>query len=155
MLLLALSCCFKAQNLRNATTKNNIFFPPKREKRKTGKRRKKDMQVKQQCSGGCQGFLEKNTTRSAAQVWRFFFKNPQGLTFTAGKPNCYLCIFFFSGKISLPLNCQNCQNGYLVISKICVVTQIKSKFNCFQGWVVGAVRCFVRRHLLNDLYRLN
>jgi len=25
-----------------------------------------------------QGFLGKNTTRSAVQVWRFFIKNPQG-----------------------------------------------------------------------------
>jgi hypothetical protein len=72
--------------------KQQIFFPPKRRKRKM--RRKKDMQVQKQCSGGCQGFLEKYYLQGGD-----FFKNPQGLTFTAGKRNCYLCIsFFYSGE---------------------------------------------------------
>jgi hypothetical protein len=66
MLLIALNCRFSAQNLRKATIKNNIFFPRKEKKEKRAKEEKKDMQVKQQCSGGSQGFLEKNTTRSAA-----------------------------------------------------------------------------------------
>jgi hypothetical protein len=76
--------------LRN---KNIIIFPRKGRK----ERSKKDMPIQQPCSGGCQGFLEKNTARSVAQVWRFFFKNPQGLTFTAGKRNGYLCILLFFG----------------------------------------------------------
>jgi hypothetical protein len=59
LLLIALSCRFSAQNLRNTTNKNNNIFPPEKRKRKTSKRRKKDMQVKQQCSGDCQGFLKK------------------------------------------------------------------------------------------------
>jgi hypothetical protein len=90
LLLLALSCCFKAQNLRNATIKNNIFFPRK-EKKKETKVEKKDMQVKQQCSGGCQGFLEKHSFYFSVALRNKkedFFKNPQGLTFTAGKRNC-------------------------------------------------------------------
>jgi hypothetical protein len=85
MLLFASSCRLCAQN--PLTTQTQLFSPQK-EKRKRAKEEKKDMQVKKQCSGGCQGFLKKNTTRRVAQVWRFFFKNPQGLTFTAGKWNC-------------------------------------------------------------------
>jgi hypothetical protein len=75
---------FSCAELLCLSNQTIIFFSTEKKKAEE----KKDMQVKQQCSVGCQGFLEKNTTRSVAQVWRFFFKNPQGLTFTAGKRNC-------------------------------------------------------------------
>ncbi|MDR1543281.1 MAG: hypothetical protein LBS50_02500 [Prevotellaceae bacterium] len=41
MLLLALSCRFSAQNLKKATTKNNIFFPRKEKKEKRAKEEKR------------------------------------------------------------------------------------------------------------------
>jgi len=78
--------CFGLLPIALRQTKTIIFFPPKKKKKE--KKEKKDMQIQQQCSGGCQGFWKKNTTRSVAQVWRFFFQNPQGLTFTDGKRNC-------------------------------------------------------------------
>jgi hypothetical protein len=58
MLSVAASCRFEAQNLPTIRIKNNNYFFSKRERKKS-KRRKKDMQVQKQCSGGCQGFLEK------------------------------------------------------------------------------------------------
>jgi hypothetical protein len=51
-MLLVAAACFISQ------IKQQLFFRPKREKEKS-ERRKKDMQVYKQCSGGCQGFLEK------------------------------------------------------------------------------------------------
>jgi hypothetical protein len=48
------------------------------------------MQVKQQCSGGCQGFLEKYSFYFSVALRNKkedFFKNPQGLTLTDGKRN--------------------------------------------------------------------
>jgi hypothetical protein len=68
---------FNCFDLLYQSYKNNNIFSTEKEKRKDG-RRKKDMQVEESCSGGCQGFLEKNTTRSVAEVWRFFQK-PAGL----------------------------------------------------------------------------
>jgi hypothetical protein len=41
MLLIALNCRFSAQNLRKATTKNNIFFPRKEKKEKRAKEEKR------------------------------------------------------------------------------------------------------------------
>jgi len=55
--------------------------------------------------------------------WRFFFQNPQGLTFTADKRNGYLCIYFFSGQ-----NIITCNSN-----KSCVATQIKSKNTTVKG----------------------
>ena len=69
--------------------KTQYFFPRKEKKEKRAKEEKKDMQVKQQWSGVCQGFLEKYSFFSEAlKKKEDFFKNPQGLTFTAGKWNC-------------------------------------------------------------------
>jgi hypothetical protein len=68
----AFDCCkllFEGQTI--------IIFFGKREEKKENKRRKKDMQVKQQCSGGCQGFLEKYYPKRSGG-WRFFQK-PAGL----------------------------------------------------------------------------
>jgi hypothetical protein len=46
------------KNDKKRQTKTTIFFPRK-EKKESKRKKKKDMQVIQQCSGGCQGFLEK------------------------------------------------------------------------------------------------
>jgi len=59
MLLIALTCFNK--------TKNNNIFPPKKKKKE-----KKDMQIQQQCSGGCQGFWKKYYPKRSAGVEIFF-----------------------------------------------------------------------------------
>jgi hypothetical protein len=77
MLSVALSCRFSTQNLRNTTNKKHNIFSPKREKEKRAKGEKKDMQVQSNGAAAVKVFW-KNTTRSVAEVWRFFQK-PGGL----------------------------------------------------------------------------
>jgi len=48
---------FGCTNLLLQTQKTTIIFSPKK-KKKEKKEEKKDMQIKKQCSGGCQGFFK-------------------------------------------------------------------------------------------------
>jgi hypothetical protein len=69
-----------------------IIFPPRKEKKEKIKK-KKICSPNSQGSGGCQGFLsEYYPTKGRCGDCD---KNPEGLTFTAGKRNGYLCIFIF------------------------------------------------------------
>jgi hypothetical protein len=74
---------FQGAKPEKSDNQKQHIFSPKREKEKgkTSKRRKKDMQVKQQCSGGCQGFLEKYSfyfSEALRNKKEDFFKNPAG-----------------------------------------------------------------------------
>jgi len=93
MLSIALTCFLQ--------TKNNNYFSPKRRK-KEKKEEKKDMRFQQPCSGGCQGFWKKNTTRSEAQVWRFFFQNPQGQPLLPVSEMAIFAYPFFRGQKEYP-----------------------------------------------------
>jgi len=79
MLLVVVTCFIQ--------TENNIFFPRKR---------KKGYAVSTAMQRRLSRFLEKKYYPNEVQAWRFFFQNPQGLTFTDGKRNGYLCNSFFS-----------------------------------------------------------
>jgi hypothetical protein len=79
----AFGCCklpFQRTKSANSTNKNNNYFFHKEEKEK--KEEKKDMQVKSHEAVAVKVFWENTTGRVEV-----FFKNPQGLTFTAGKRN--------------------------------------------------------------------
>ena len=69
-----------------------IFTPRKRKKRE--KKKKKDILFKKPEKRRLSRFFCQNTTRSETRCGDCD-KNPEGLTFTAGKRNGYLCIFIF------------------------------------------------------------
>ena len=60
--------------------------------KETNKKNKKKMLfLPAMIADGSQGFLQKNTT---PEGWRFFFKNPQGLTLTDKRNELILQRFF-------------------------------------------------------------
>jgi hypothetical protein len=74
----ALDCC------RLLTSTKTIIFFPEKEKKKRQKKEKKDMQSPSNGAAAVKVFWIKILPAG----WRFFFKNLQSLTFTAGKRNC-------------------------------------------------------------------
>jgi len=108
---------------KRGTTPANNFYPQKRERKK--KRRKKRIySSNSQRSGGCQGFLsEYYPTNGRCGDCD---KNPEGLTFTAGKRSGYLCIFIFFGGKRIMLS--------FCIELYCVefILPAKSRITCFE-----------------------
>ena len=81
---------------RAAAPANN--FSPQKEKEKR-KEEKKGYTLQTARRAAAVKVFRQNTTRSVARCGDFG-ENPEGLTFTAGKRNGYLCIFiFFCGEI--------------------------------------------------------
>jgi hypothetical protein len=79
MRLLALSCRFNTKNsLSDSTKNNNYFFGRKRKKRRKKRKKKKRICKFKSNEAAAVKVFWKNTTRSVAEVWRFFQK-PGGL----------------------------------------------------------------------------
>ena len=76
---------------RAAAPANN-FYPQKRERKKKKKKKRYTLQTARRAAAV--KVFRQNTTRSVARCGDCA-QNPQGLTFTAGKRNGYLCIFIF------------------------------------------------------------
>jgi hypothetical protein len=84
MLLVAASCRFSAQNPPTIQTKNNIYFFPEREKEKRKRKEKKKIcKLNSNVAAAVKVFGK--ILPEAQRRHGDFFKNPQGLTFTAGK----------------------------------------------------------------------
>jgi hypothetical protein len=83
------------------------------------------MQVKKQCSGGCQGFLEKILPGAQRRCGDFFSKNRRARPLLPVSGMAIFAYSFFSGK-------KNCTKSTCKL-KTCVATQIKSKVQLFSG----------------------
>jgi hypothetical protein len=69
------------------TNKNNKYFFDRKEKKKKVKEEKKICKLKSNAAAAVKVFWKKYYPKRSAGV-EIFYKNPQGLTFTAGKRNC-------------------------------------------------------------------
>ena len=79
--------------LKAAAAPVNNFYPQKRERKKK-KKKKKNIAIFIGGRIGLSRFLGKILPEACESV-EIFSQNPEGLTFTAGKRNGYLCIFIF------------------------------------------------------------
>jgi hypothetical protein len=70
--LIALNCRFSAQNLRKATTKNNIFFPRKEKKEKRAKEEKKICKLNSNVAAAVKVFWKKILPEAQRRVEIFF-----------------------------------------------------------------------------------
>ena len=75
---------FDCANLLYAN-KNNNYFSPRKERKEKEMKKKKIMQVQQQFRMSVVKVFWK---KILPEGWRFFFKNPQGLTLTTDILNC-------------------------------------------------------------------